>query len=213
MKHVKLSTSTIQRMATLFILLTIMIVLSCVSDKYLNARNLMNIIRQESTLIIIASAATLLMISGGMDLSPAGVIALTSVVLAKLCVAGVSLPVAIAGSLLIGVLAGAFSGFLTVIAKVPAMIATLGTWYITKGLAYALSNSYAIVQGLPENFGWVSVYVGPFPLIVIIAAVIFTIFFIVLNKTLLGKYAYAIGGNAETARLSGVNVRKVQCVL
>ena len=77
MKHVKLSTSTIQRMATLFILLTIMIVLSCVSDKYLNARNLMNIIRQESTLIIIASAATLLMISGGMDLSPAGVIALT----------------------------------------------------------------------------------------------------------------------------------------
>ena len=203
MKHVKLSTSTIQRMATLFILLTIMVVLSCVSDKYLNARNLMNIIRQESTLIIIASAATLLMISGGMDLSPAGVIALTSVVLAKLCVAGVSLPVAIAGSLLIGVLAGAFSGFLTVIAKVPAMIATLGTWYITKGLAYALSNSYAIVQGLPENFGWVSVYVGPFPLIVIIAAVIFVIFFIVLNKTLLGKYAYAIGGNAETARLSG----------
>ena len=99
------------------------------------------------------------------------------------------------------------------IAKVPAMIATLGTWYITKGLAYALSNSYAIVQGLPENFGWVSVYVGPFPLIVIIAAVIFVIFFIVLNKTLLGKYAYAIGGNAETARLSGVNVRKVQCVL
>ena len=79
MKHVKLSTSTIQRMATLFILLTIMVVLSCVSDKYLNARNLMNIIRQESTLIIIASAATLLMISGGMDLSPAGVIALTSV--------------------------------------------------------------------------------------------------------------------------------------
>ena len=211
MKHVKLSTSTIQRMATLFILLTIMVVLSCVSDKYLNARNLMNIIRQESTLIIIASAATLLMISGGMDLSPAGVIALTSVVLAKLCVAGVSLPVAIAGSLLIGVLAGAFSGFLTVIAKVPAMIATLGTWYITKGLAYALSNSYAIVQGLPENFGWVSVYVGPFPLIVIIAAVIFVIFFIVLN--LRAKYAYAIGGNAETARLSGVNVRKVQCVL
>ena len=213
MKHVKLSTSTIQRMATLFILLTIMVVLSCVSDKYLNARNLMNIIRQESTLIIIASAATILMISGGMDLSPAGVIALTSVVLAKLCVAGVSLPVAIAGSLLIGVLAGAFSGFLTVIAKVPAMIATLGTWYITKGLAYALSNSYAIVQGLPDNFGWVSAYVGPFPLMVIIAAVIFTVFFIVLNKTLLGKYAYAIGGNAETARLSGVNVRKVQCIL
>lgn len=213
MKRVKLNTSTIQRMATLLILVVIMVVLSCVSDKYLNFRNLMNIVRQESTLIIIASAATILMISGGMDLSPAGVIALTSVVLAKLCVAGVSLPVAIICSLMIGILAGAFSGFLVVIAKVPAMIATLGTWYITKGLAYALSNSYAIVQGLPKNFGWVSAYVGPFPLIVIIAAVIFIIFFVILNKTLLGKYAYAIGGNAETARLSGVNVKGVQCAL
>ena len=213
MKRVKLNTNMIQRMATLVILVTIMIALSCISDKYLNYRNLINIIRQESTLIIIASAATVLMISGGMDLSPAGVMALTSVVLAKLCVAGVSLPVAIVFSLMIGAAAGAFSGFLVVIAKVPAMIATLGTWYITKGFAYGLSNSYAIVQGLPKNFGWVSVYAGPIPLMVILAAVVFILFYVILNKTLLGKYAYAIGGNAETARLSGVNVKAVSCVL
>ena len=208
-----MNTNMIQRMATLVILVTIMIALSCISDKYLNYRNLINIIRQESTLIIIASAATVLMISGGMDLSPAGVMALTSVVLAKLCVAGVSLPVAIVFSLMIGAAAGAFSGFLVVIAKVPAMIATLGTWYITKGFAYVLSNSYAIVQGLPKNFGWVSVYAGPIPLMVILAAVVFILFYVILNKTLLGKYAYAIGGNAETARLSGVNVKAVSCVL
>ena len=213
MKRVKLNTNMIQRMATLVILVTIMIALSCISDKYLNYRHLINIIRQESTLIIIASAATVLMISGGMDLSPAGVMALTSVVLAKLCVAGVSLPVAIVFSLMIGAAAGAFSGFLVVIAKVPAMIATLGTWYITKGFAYVLSNSYAIVQGLPKNFGWVSVYAGPIPLMVILAAVVFILFYVILNKTLLGKYAYAIGGNAETARLSGVNVKAVSCVL
>ncbi|MBD5462616.1 MAG: ABC transporter permease [Lachnospiraceae bacterium] len=213
MKQVKLNTSMIQRMATLFILIIIMIALSCISDKYLNFRNLINIVRQESTLIIIASAATVLMISGGMDLSPAGVMALTSVVLAKLCVAGVNLPTAIVVSLMIGVVAGAFSGFLVVVARVPAMIATLGTWYITKGFAYVLSNSYAIVQGLPKNFGWVSVYVGPIPLMVIIAAVVFVVFYVILNKTLLGKYAYAIGGNAETARLSGVNVKAVQCSL
>ncbi len=213
MKQVKMNASTIQRMATMFILIVIMIALSCISDKYLNFRNLINIVRQESTLIIIASASTILMISGGMDLSPAGVMALTSVALAKLCVAGVSIPVAIVLSLMIGALAGLFSGVLVVVANVPPMIATLGTWYITKGLAYAMSNSYAIVQGLPNNFGWVSVYVGPFPLMVIIAAVIFVIFYIVLNKTLLGKYAYAIGGNKETARLSGVNTKSIQCVL
>ncbi len=213
MKRVKLNAATIQRMATLFILIAIMVVLSCISDKYLNFNNLINIVRQESTLIIIASAATILMISGGMDLSPAGVMALTSVVLAKLCVSGVSLPVAILLSLLIGMAAGLFSGFLVVVANVPPMIATLGTWYITKGFAYAISHSYAIVKGLPNNFGWVSKYIGPFPLMLIIAAVIFVIFYVILNKTLLGKYAYAIGGNSETARLSGVNVKLIRCVL
>ncbi|TCS72874.1 ribose transport system permease protein [Muricomes intestini] len=213
MKQAKLSVSTMQRMATLFILVVIMIALSFISDKYLNFNNLINIVRQESTLIIIASAATILMISGGMDLSPAGVMALTSVILAKLCVAGVSLPVAIMISLLVGAVTGLFSGLLVVVTNVPPMIATLGTWYITKGLAYALSHSYAIVQGLPENFGWISKYVGPFPLMVVIAAVIFIIFYIILNKTLLGKYAYAIGGNAETARLSGVRVKTIQCTL
>lgn len=213
MKQFKFNAAMIQRMATLFILVFIMCVLSIISDKYLTFNNLINVVRQESALIIIASASTILMISGGMDLSPAGIIALTSVVLAKLCVGGVSLPAAIMISLLVGTVAGTCSGILVVVANVPPMIATLGVWYITKGLAYAASNSYAIVQGLPSNFAWVSTYVGPIPLMVIIAAVIFIIFYIILNKTLLGKYAYAIGGNAETSRLSGINVKLVQCVL
>lgn len=213
MKKMKFNAAFIQRMATLFILIFIMIVLTVISDKYLTPENLINIVRQESALIIIASAATILMISGGMDLSPAGVIALTSVVLAKLCVAGVPLPLAILMSFFVGIVAGLFSGILVVIFGVPPMIATLGTWYITKGFAYVLSGSYAIVQGLPKNFSWVLAYVGPFPLMVVIAAIIFCTFYIILNKTLLGKYAYAIGGNAETARLSGVSVKKVQCIL
>ena len=148
-----------------------------------------------------------------MDLSPAGVIALTSVVFAKLCVSGISIPLAALLSLLVGVAAGTFSGLLVVLANVPPMIATLGTWYITKGLAYAISNSYAIVQGLPANFGWVNRYVGPFPLMVVIAVAVFAVFYILLNRTLLGKYAYAIGGNSETARLSGIKVNLVRCVL
>ena len=106
-----------------------------------------------------------------------------------------------------------FYGLLVVLANVPPMIATLGTWYITKGLAYAISNSYAIVQGLPANFGWVNRYVGPFPLMLLIALVVFVVFYVMLNRTLLGKYAYAIGGNSETARLSGIKVNLVRCVL
>ena len=208
MKKLKTNTQTKQRLVTLLILVLIMVILSCISNKYLTVNNLINIVRQESTLIIIACAATMLMISGGMDLSPAGVIALTSVVFAKLCVSGISIPLAALLSLLVGVAAGTFSGLLVVLANVPPMIATLGTWYITKGLAYAISNSYAIVQGLPANFGWV-----PFPLMVVIAVAVFAVFYILLNRTLLGKYAYAIGGNSETARLSGIKVNLVRCVL
>ena len=207
MKKLKTNTQTKQRLVTLLILVLIMVILSCISNKYLTVNNLINIVRQESTLIIIACAATMLMISGGMDLSPAGVIALTSVVFAKLCVAGISIPLAALLSLLVGVAAGTFSGLLVVLANVPPMIATLGTWYITKGLAYA------IVQGLPANFGWVNRYIGPFPLMVVIAVAVFAVFYILLNRTLLGKYAYAIGGNSETARLSGIKVNLVRCVL
>lgn len=213
MKKLKTNTQTKQRLVTLLILVLIMVILSCISNKYLTVNNLINIVRQESTLIIIACAATMLMISGGMDLSPAGVIALTSVVFAKLCVSGISIPLAALLSLLVGVAAGTFSGLLVVLANVPPMIATLGTWYITKGLAYAISNSYAIVQGLPANFGWVNRYIGPFPLMVVIAVAVFAVFYILLNRTLLGKYAYAIGGNSETARLSGIKVNLVRCVL
>ena len=213
MKKLKTNTQTKQRLVTLLILVLIMVILSCISNKYLTVNNLINIVRQESTLIIIACAATMLMISGGMDLSPAGVIALTSVVFAKLCVAGISIPLAALLSLLVGVAAGTFSGLLVVLANVPPMIATLGTWYITKGLAYAISNSYAIVQGLPANFGWVNRYIGPFPLMVVIAVAVFAVFYILLNRTLLGNYAYAIGGNSETARLSGIKVNLVRCVL
>lgn len=213
MKKLKTNTQTKQRLVTLLILVLIMVILSCISNKYLTVNNLINIVRQESTLIIIACAATMLMISGGMDLSPAGVIALTSVVFAKLCVAGISIPLAALLSLLVGVAAGTFSGLLVVLANVPPMIATLGTWYITKGLAYAISNSYAIVQGLPANFGWVNRYVGPFPLMLLIALVVFVVFYVMLNRTLLGKYAYAIGGNSETARLSGIKVNLVRCIL
>lgn len=213
MKKLKTNTQTKQRLVTLLILVLIMVILSCISNKYLTVSNLINIVRQESTLIIIACAATMLMISGGMDLSPAGVIALTSVVFAKLCVAGISIPLAALLSLLVGVAAGTFSGLLVVLANVPPMIATLGTWYITKGLAYAISNSYAIVQGLPANFGWVNCYIGPFPLMLLIALVVFVVFYVMLNRTLLGKYAYAIGGNSETARLSGIKVNLVRCVL
>ncbi|MFR0864401.1 MAG: ABC transporter permease [Oscillospiraceae bacterium] len=205
MKKLKTNTQTKQRLVTLLILVLIMVILSCISNKYLTVNNLINIVRQESTLIIIACAATMLMISGGMDLSPAGVIALTSVVFAKLCVPSTSLA---ARCRFCWRRCRLFSGLLVL----PMFAHDRNGVVHHKGLARD-QQQLPIVQGLPANFGWVNRYVGPFPLMVVIAVAVFAVFYILLNRTLLGKYAYAIGGNSETARLSGIKVNLVRCVL
>ena len=181
---------------------------------FLTWSNWKNILLQSSTVAIVALGQSIMLLTGNFDLSLGRMVCLTSCVGAILMKnVGMSTGLAILIMFAIGLAVGAVNGFMVSYVGVPAMIATLGTWYITKGLAYAISNSYAIVQGLPANFGWVNRYIGPFPLMVVIAVAVFAVFYILLNRTLLGKYAYAIGGNSETARLSGIKVNLVRCVL
>lgn len=209
----KMNISMVHRLVTLSILILLMLILAIYSPHYRTFSNFVNVLRQSALTLIIASAATMLMISGGMDLSPAGVMALVAVVVAKAASSGVPLPAAIALGLCLSAAAGALSGVLVTFANVPPMIATMGVWYVTKGLAYVLSESAPIVRGLPDNYAWINSFVGKIPLLIIIAALVFAVFYILLNFTLLGKHAYAIGGNKETARLSGVKVKGVTVLL
>ena len=212
MKKLKTNTQTKQRLVTLLILVLIMVILSCISNKYLTVNNLINIVRQESTLIIIACAATMLMISGGMDLSPAGVIALTSVVFAKLCVAGISIPLAALLSLLVGVAAGTFSGLLVVLANVPPMIATLGTQYICYGLAKLLTQAVPIAN-MPDSISFLGrgyIFGGVFPVCVLLMIIVYAIAQFVTSKTRVGRNLYAVGGSREAAFFSGINVKAYQ---
>ena len=212
MKKLKTNTQTKQRLVTLLILVLIMVILSCISNKYLTVNNLINIVRQESTLIIIACAATMLMISGGMDLSPAGVIALTSVVFAKLCVSGISIPLAALLSLLVGVAAGTFSGLLVVLANVPPMIATLGTQYICYGLAKLLTQAVPIAN-MPDSISFLGrgyIFGGVFPVCVLLMIIVYAIAQFVTSKTRVGRNLYAVGGSREAAFFSGINVKAYQ---
>jgi ribose/xylose/arabinose/galactoside ABC-type transport system permease subunit len=154
------------------------------------------------------------MISGGLDISVGGVLALTGVVAAKLAVMGYPLGLAILIGVLCGGLIGVINGFLIVGLKITPVIATLGTMNVARGLAFLISGGRAVVTGLPPDFRLAGrAYVGPIPVPVIIMAVVFILFYFLLHHTLLGKYTYAIGGNKETARLSGVPVSRVQFVL
>lgn len=139
---------------------------------------------------------------------------LISVVGMSMTTSGLPIPVAILGGLLIGLICGAFNGLLVVYTDIPAMIATLGMQYIARGLVSALSKGVSIYP-LPDNFvgiesmklfGSVPIVV-PFSIILAIAA------HLILSKTVFGRSVYAIGGNQEATRISGINLRKTKMTI
>lgn len=196
------------------ILVLMMVIFTLVSEKFMTANNLTNVLRQVSLTVITASVITFVMISGGIDLSIGGVLALAGVVAARLAVNGWPLGLALLVGVLSGTLVGIINGGLVILTRIPPVIATLGTMYVTRGFAYVLSNGSAIVNGLPDHFGFVSEsHIGFLPLIVVVMIAIFLLFHVILTQTLLGKYTYAIGGSIETARLSGIKTDRIKFFL
>lgn len=210
----KYNQQTVQRFVTFGILIAICIFFSIASDKFMTVSNITNVFKQVSIVVIVASAVTLVMISGGMDLSVGGVMAFAGIVMAQTAVSGLPVWFAVIAGCGAGALIGVINGFFIVATKMTPVIATIGTMYITRGLAFVASNGISVTNGIPKGFDFVSDWsIGPVPFLVIIMAIVFIIYFIIANKTLLGKYVYAIGGGEETARLSGINVGKIRFII
>jgi ribose/xylose/arabinose/galactoside ABC-type transport system permease subunit len=183
------------------------------SDRFFEVTNLLNVARKISPLIIVSSVVTLVMIARGLDLSVGSVIAATSVFAASLASNGVPLWLAYFGAIALGTLFGAINAFVIVRMRVSPIIATLGTLNIARGMAYLITSS-AILVGLPKSWDWIGTsYIGPIPTSVVIAAAVFIFFQIILTRTVFGRHVYAVGGNEETARLSGVNVERLLMIL
>ncbi len=199
----------------LFIILgVISLILTFTSDNFFSTYNILNVLRQVGLTVITASVVTMVMIGGGLDLSVGGVLALAGVVAARLAVQGLPLPVAFSAGVLVGLLAGALNGLLIISTGIPPVIATLGTMYVTRGLAYILSNGSAVVNGLPDQFGIIGeLHIGFLPILVIIMAAVLLVCQFMLSKTVLGRHIYAIGGNVQAANLAGVPVRRVKLIL
>jgi ribose/xylose/arabinose/galactoside ABC-type transport system permease subunit len=174
-----------------------------------NIDTLLTILTQASVLGILACGTTIVLISGGLDLSVGSIFAVVGVVVG-ICLSIYELPVWIAViiGLSTGALCGFINGFIQVSTGVPAFIVTLGGLTAYKGLAEILANGKDLSQ-FPESFHvFGSGYFVP-TLIMFACALIVGIF---LRKTRMGSHAYAIGGNEEIARLSGVNVTKSRIV-
>lgn len=208
------NSKSFQQLMLLGILILLSVILTFLSKEFLTLVNITNILRQQTMVAITAVGATFIMITTGLDISVGSTIALSGVVFAKLVQGGMSLIPACIIAILVGGVVGSLNAAMIVGAKINPVIATLGTMYAIRGVAYLVAGGTTIANGLPENFNEMGRgYVGLVPIPVIFMLVVFVIFHFILSRTLLGKYTYAIGGNIETSRLSGIPVKSVLSLL
>ena len=181
-------------------------VLALSSPYFLTVSNIVNVLQQSAIIAIVAAGITFVIISGGIDLSVGSVLALAGLVMADALRAGVALPVAISLALGVGILAGCLNGLLVTLGRIPPFIATLGTMSAVRGLALMYTGGTPI-SGFSADFRALAaggLFGVPAPVVVMLG--VYLVAHAVLVRTKVGRYAYAIGGNEEGARLSGINV-------
>ena len=152
----------------------------------------------------------MVILTGGIDLSVGSILGLSSVILAKLMVSGVSIPISIVLTLLTGMVLGLFNGFLINKVNISPLISTLGTMTIFKGITYIVTGG-GTIYGFPKSFSFIGQgYIFGLPVPVIILILVYVFGFFILNNTRFGRYVYGIGGNEKASTLSGVDVVKVK---
>jgi ribose/xylose/arabinose/galactoside ABC-type transport system permease subunit len=201
-----------QQWGIIIVLVLLVITLGISSPVFLSARNIRNILQQVSTLGILSMGMTILMISGGIDLSVGSSISVVAVIVGKLLKAGVPVGIPILLGLLIGCLIGLVNGLLASQTRAHPFILTLGTMTLFQGVAIIITQGYPITD-LGDKFEWIGgATVGRIPFIVILFFTVMIVSFLILKYTRLGRKAYAIGGNEYTTYLAGIRVKTFKII-
>ena len=188
--------------------IVIVIVFSILSPYFLTARNFMNIGMAITVYGIAAVGSTIVLISGGIDLTVGSVIGLAVIAVGAMLTVGAPLGVAVLGTLLVGALVGLINGVLIVQARINPLIATLGMMSIIRGFAFVYSGgvSHAIVS---EDFSFLGRgRVAGMPLPILVMLLLYIVAWAIMKYTNFGHYVYSIGDNAVSCRLAGVSVKK-----
>jgi ribose transport system permease protein len=199
-------------MGTVAGLVIMVVVFSSLSDVFLTQRNLVNILQQSSINACIAIGMTLVIISGGIDLSVGPVAALAAVLSATLLMAGYPVPLVIICALSIGLLCGILNGALIAYAGLQPFIVTLGTLSLFRALALIYTGGTPVL-GLPNEFRRLFTSdIAGLPVPVIVVGVLAIAAAVLLKMTPLGEYILAVGGNEEAARISGVPIERTKVI-
>jgi ribose transport system permease protein len=212
----------VQKFAALASLLVLILVFSFVSEGFFTLGNGMSVALQVTSIAYLGIGATCVIITGGIDLSVGAILALAGVVAALAVKAGVPVPLALVIGLGVGALCGLINGLCVTWLKLPPFIATLGMMLVARGMALQITEAKAI-GGLGDSFAALGngslgrvvrvgedgfpdvVFVGiPYPVLLMVLLAI--VVAVLLGRTTLGRHLYAVGSNAEAARLSGVRV-------
>ncbi len=185
--------------------------LSIVTDSFLTNGNIMSLLRQISTNALLTLGMMMCIIIGGIDLGLGAYIALSGTVTAVMITNyGVNIPVSILLGLLSGALCGLISGVFIAYVKVPAFIATMAMMNVARGAASLATNANPVRVTIPAftNLGIGRIGSIPLPVFYVVFWIIVMALF--LNKTRMGRYIYAVGGNQNAARYSGISIKTVQ---
>lgn len=192
----------------IWVLLVMCAVAALVSDAFLNPFNLINVLRQIALFGIVSIGMTFVILTAGIDLSIGSIVAVVAVSSALMLDAGVPIPLVIAAGLAVGVSIGAINGAGIILGGIPPFIMTLGTMVMGRGFAMTISDGHPIhFRDVAERFSWLGQgHALGIPVPVWIFACVATAATIILRYTALGRNIYAVGSNAEAARLAGISV-------
>ena len=202
-----------KELTLVIVLFVLLLLFYCFAPKFMTIENIKNILVQNAYIIVSSIEMAFVIIGGGIDLSVGYQISLVGVI-TTISIQWFHLPVwcSVLIGLMIGTLLGAINGFLSVKLQVHPMVITLATMAIYQGISYIITNSNSI-YGLPDSFKFIGqgkILGIPVSIIITVIVLIGATFF--LSKTYPGRYIYALGGNGEAARLSGVNTSAMRVI-
>jgi ribose transport system permease protein len=181
------------------------LVVAVATDTFFTSSNLVNVLRQNAFIAILAAGMTFVILTGGIDLSVGSVVGLSGVMCAGLLGAGAGVPLSVLAGIGVGLAAGMINGLAVTVLRVPAFVVTLAMMLVVRGAAFKYTDARTIT-GLPDGFSALS---GGTIASVLMGAV-FVLSWVLLTRTPFGRHVHAVGGNLQAAWLAGVRVTRVQ---
>ncbi|MTI67352.1 MAG: ribose ABC transporter permease [Firmicutes bacterium] len=209
-----LNKETLMKYKSVIGLIVFSAIIAIINPRFLYTSNILNVLRQTSINSIIAAGMTFVILTGGIDLSVGSTLALSGAIAASLIALGMNAFLVIIIAILVGALIGAFNGVVISKGKVQPFIATLAAMTLVRGYTLVYTDGKPISTGYEQNaeiFSKIGAgYFLGIPIPIYIMAAVFIIAYYILKHTRLGRYVYALGGNEDATKLSGINTDKIK---